>query len=77
LFTTGHITLPLPYASHILSIKLGELPYETVTEEIEQLLVEVENAAAASNLPEAPDLQFIEDLVARAYENQVCGERRD
>ena len=77
LFTTGRITLPLPYASHILSIKLGELPYKTVTEEIEQLLVEVENAATTSNLPDAPDQQFIEDLVVRAYQSQVCAEHRE
>lgn len=76
LFTTGSITLPLPYASHILSIKLGELPYKAVTEEIERLLVEVENAATASTLPEVPDQQFIEDLVARAYQSQVCAERQ-
>ena len=63
--------LPLPYADHILSIKRGELPYGAVTEEIERLLAEVEAAAARSNLPERPDLQFIDDLVVRAYGERV------
>jgi hypothetical protein len=71
LFESGRITLPLPNAAHIRRIKSGELPYTTVAEEIERLLVNVEAAAKASNLPEAPDQQFIDDLVARAYERQI------
>jgi hypothetical protein len=44
-----------------------------VTEEIEALLTEIENAAARSSLPETPDLHYIDDLVIRAYSGRVAG----
>jgi hypothetical protein len=71
LFRTGCITFPLPYASHIQAIKGGAIPYVTVASEIEQLLEDVEAAAAASSLPEMLDLTVVEDLVARAYARKV------
>jgi hypothetical protein len=71
LFDTGRITLPLPYAAHISRIKRGELPYELVASEIEQLLGEVESAAARSSLPEGADRPFIDGLVARVYRQKV------
>jgi hypothetical protein len=77
LFATGRITFPLPDAAHLRRIKAGELPYAAVAEEIERLLDEVEAAAAASTLPEAPDMEYIDALVAGAYEQRVvAGERR-
>ena len=42
-----------------------------VGSEIEQLLEDVEAAAAASSLPEMPDLTIVEDLVTRAYARKV------
>jgi hypothetical protein len=71
LFSTRRITFPLPYANHIQEIKRGAIPYRTVATEIEQLLEDVEAAAAASSLPEIPDLALIDDLVARAYARKV------
>jgi RNA repair pathway DNA polymerase beta family len=71
LFETGRISFPLPYAAEILSIKRGERPYEAVAETIEELLVAVEAAAASSLLPEHPDQDFIDDLVARAYRGKI------
>jgi predicted nucleotidyltransferase len=71
LFQSGNITFPLPYADHILSIKRGKVPYETVATEIEQLVEEVEAAASASSLPEEPDQALIEDLVTRAYMHKI------
>ena len=73
LFETGRIIFPLPYAAEILSIKRGELKYEAIAETIDQLLVDVEAAAAASSLREEPDQEFIDDLVARAYRGKVLG----
>ena len=75
LFTTGRITFPLAYASEILSIKRGELKYESVAETIEELLVQVEAAADTSGLPESPDQTFIDDLVARAYRAKIAEDR--
>jgi hypothetical protein len=71
LLQTGRITFPLPSASEILSIKLGELAYETVAQTIDELLIDVEAAAVVSPLREEPDFAFIDDLVARAYREQV------
>jgi hypothetical protein len=71
LLQTGRITFPLPCAAHVRRIKAGALPYENVAAEIEQLLQDVQAAAASSALPEAPDQAFIDDLVARAYRGKV------
>ncbi len=71
LLSSGRITLPLPSAGEILAIKRGERAYQEVAETIERLLVEVEAAAAASSLPEAPDQAFIDELVARTYRTAV------
>jgi hypothetical protein len=73
LFQTGRITLPRPNAAHLLAIKQGEIAYHTVTEEIENLLAEIEAAAANSSLPETADSHYIEELVVRAYAGRVTG----
>jgi hypothetical protein len=67
LLTTRNVTFPLPNAAHILDIKQGKLPYQQVAEEIEQLLVDVEVASAASDLPDNVDREFIDDLVCREH----------
>jgi hypothetical protein len=72
LFQTGRIVFPLRCAGHLLRIKLGELPYGEVADEIERLLEEVEIAAAASTLREEPDRQVIDDLVARVHAESVA-----
>ena len=71
LFETGRIVLPRPDAAHLLAIKLGEVDYRAVTDEIEGLLAEIERAAAGSSLPGAPDLDYIEELVTRAYAERI------
>ncbi len=73
LFTTGRITFPLAYADHIRRIKSGTIPYEAVAAEIEDLLDEVEAAAASSELPEKPDQATIDELVLRAYRDKIFG----
>jgi hypothetical protein len=75
LLTTGHITFPLYAADHILAIKQGRLSYGAVSSEIEQLLVQVENAALNSLLPDQPDIDFIETLVLSEYAKAVQGDR--
>jgi hypothetical protein len=68
LLSTHNITFPLPYATHILEIKRGKLPYDAVAQEIETLLEDVEKAAISSTLREEPDAQFIDDLVCEIYQ---------
>jgi len=71
LFTTGRLQFPLACASHLLAIKLGQVPHAAVTAEIEAMLAEVEHAAAASTLPDEPDSKAAEALVCRAHRAQV------
>lgn len=71
LFSTGHIIFPRPEAAHLISIKTGALPYKPVAEEIEGLLGEVEQAAAASTLPDAPDEAWIDEFVAAVHRGEI------
>lgn len=67
----GHIDFPLIIAPHLVSIKRGEVPYKVVAEEIENLLVEVEQASAKSTLRKQPDYEFIDKLVLEVYGREV------
>lgn len=69
-----HITFPRPEAPHLLAIKLGKLPFQQVSEEIEQLVVEVEHAAAHSTLPESFDVQLVENFIEQLHRTQVLVE---
>jgi predicted nucleotidyltransferase len=72
LLTTGHITFPLTNAKHILEIKTGQRPYQSVAEEIEDLLVRVESAAAKSSLPDHPDYRWIDDFVVSVHAKEIA-----
>lgn len=71
LFATGRLRFPLASAGHLLRIKRGELPYAAVAEEIERLMEQAEATAAASTLPEEPDVAAIEDIVLGAHRAQI------
>lgn len=71
LLNTGHVTLPLPYAVHILDIKQGKLEYQKVADEIESLLEVIELASKQSTLPDHPDYEFIDDLIENIYRDTV------
>lgn len=71
LLTTGHITFPLLNRDHVLRIKLGQLDYRAVAEEIEDLLPKIEAAAAISPLRDEPDQEWIDDFVAEVHQHEV------
>ena len=71
LLATGEITFPLRNAEHILEIKRGLLPYDTVAAEIEGLLGDMESASEKSSLREDADYEFIDDLVKHTYRNAI------
>lgn len=75
LLTSGHVTFPRPEAAHLVAIKTGQLTYEEVANEIEDLLTMVEEAALSSTLPSEPDHQFMEDLTLEAYHDIVVSLR--
>lgn len=71
LLTTGFVTFPLPNAAHILAIKRGDLPYQSVAEEIELGLTMIEEASAKSILQDEPDFKWIDDFVADVYRRNI------
>lgn len=71
LLESGAVVFPRPEAAHLVAIKTGQLPYQAVAEEIENLLAEVETAAERSTLPQAADTAWIDDFVASVYRRQV------
>ena len=73
LLGTGRLCFPLASAPRLLAIKLGQVPYGEVVDEVEAVLAEVEAAQRTSSLPEAPDLAAAEALVVHAHRRQVCG----
>jgi RNA repair pathway DNA polymerase beta family protein len=71
LLGTGRVEFPLANREHLKDIKLGKLQYAEVAEEIEDLLVRVEEAAAASTLRDEPDYAWIDATVAEFHEAAV------
>ena len=71
LLGTGRLCCPLASAPRLLAIKLGQVPYGEVADEVEAVLSEVEAAQRTSSLPNEPDLAAAEALVARAHRQQV------
>ncbi|MBL0320406.1 MAG: nucleotidyltransferase domain-containing protein [Alphaproteobacteria bacterium] len=65
--TTQFITFPRPEANHLVDIKLGRLPFQQVSEEIETLLVEVETAMVYSPLPDSFDQRLIDGFIEALY----------
>ena len=70
-FTFHHITFPRPEASYLREIKQGKIPYKQLSDEIEQLLTQVEQAAQKASLPETFDQKLIDDFIERLYLEQV------
>lgn len=73
LLSTGHITLPRPEAAELLAIKQGLRPYDAVARELDALVARAEAAQKTSNLPDAPDLGFVEAFVMKAHRLQIEG----
>jgi hypothetical protein len=71
LLATGHITFPRPNAEDLLKIRLGELPYTEVAEQIEMGMATLEVAMRESTLQAKPDRGFADFLVENAYARQV------
>lgn len=57
LLDTGNIVFPRPNAAYLLQIKRGEIPFETVKEELSRLQVEVDEKTKTTKLrPRTPEL---------------------
>lgn len=75
-FTTHHITFPRPEAKHLLDIKQGRLSFQQVSEEIEQLFLDVEREAASSSLPDTFSKTVIESYIEKLYSTIILNELR-
>lgn len=64
---TGKIVFPLVYADHLLEIKQGQRDFDSVSNEISDLLIEVEKAFEESSLPDSADLEWVDDFVYNTY----------
>lgn len=69
--TTQHITFPRPEAHHLLNIKQGKLLFTDVAQEIEQLLVNVEEATLISSFPESCNTKIIDNFIKELYKEQI------
>ena len=69
--TYHHITFPRPEAQHLLAIKQGQISFQQVAEEIEQLLIGVQEAEKLSSLPENYDQRLIDDFLEQLYLEQI------
>lgn len=78
LLLEGKITFPRPEAETLLAIRKGELPHEHVMALIEDGLERVDNAKLVTVLPDKPDYDYAEDIVASFYRSQViCSPRKE
>ncbi len=73
LLLTGNITFPRPEAEYLLRIRRNEIGYDEVCANIEAQRERVDAALLESTLPEAPDLQWIEDFVYEHHLREIIG----
>ena len=71
LLQTGSITFPRPNADYLLKVKLGQIDFKVVSEELDQLLTDVVRESGNSSLPEHPDRKAVEELLVELYAEQV------
>lgn len=71
LLSTEKITFPRPNAQYLLDIKLGNVEYLKVAEQMQELLGSVESLVKSSPLPELPDYEFIEEFYTGVYRQKI------
>lgn len=70
---TGTITFPRPEAALLLQIRKNELPFQQISEMIDEGVATLKVEMEKSSLPEKPNIPFIEDFVTRTYANHIYG----
>jgi hypothetical protein len=74
---TGSVTLPVPGCEHLLDIKLGRVPMDAVTAEVDEAVRTLVAAAKASTLPEEHDKRFVSEFIMMAYGQRVMADFAD
>ena len=75
LMKTGKLTFPRPERRLLTAIRLGKIPFEKVSDMIEENLETIERAVEESTLPEQPDWRRADSLVEAFYKSAVLGAR--
>lgn len=71
LLETGRITFPRPDADLLLKIKTIQMPFEQISEIIEQGLIDLLDAQSKSVLKAEPNIEFAKELVYRVHKEIV------
>ena len=66
-----HIIFPRPEAQHLLAIKQGKVSFHEVTEEIESLLMQIEEALKQTSLPDTYERYLVDDFIEHVYLEQI------
>jgi len=69
--STQHLTFPRPDAQHLLDIKNGKIPFQLVSNEIEQIITELDQVVESSNLPEFFDQSSMDNFIEKIYKYQI------
>ena len=67
LMQTGNITFPRQEAPHLLRARKGEIPFEELSEEIDERLVRLNDAVEKSSLPDSADRELADSFVLKTY----------
>lgn len=67
LCSTGNITFPRPEKEILLNIRKGYIAYDKIADMIEEGLLTLTEVKEKSNLPEQPDIKWLEDYVYSIY----------
>lgn len=67
-----HITFPRPDKDLLLEIKLGHMDYKVVAEIIEQGLAEMTELEKTSTLPDAPDMEFVNNFIYGIFSDIIA-----
>ena len=71
IFSTGDLIYPLAETDYILSVKKGEVKFQYVQEELEQLMDTVESLSTKSGYPKQVDKQFWNDFLLEVYSTEI------
>lgn len=69
---TGEIKFPLESADFLKRVKMGEISYDLVQEELPKLMESaIEMVKNSEHLPDEPDYEFWENFILQVYKNNL------
>ena len=71
IFKHGDIVYPLEQSPFLRKVKAGEVPFAEMTEELENVMVEVEKLAAVSTYPKVADREFWDRFIEKVYFDEI------